>query len=82
MTGYQLLDNINQYIINPIILLMMAVAFVVFVWGVVVFIAKQDDTEAVEKGKKHMLWGILGLAIMVSVFGIIKVIVNFVADFG
>lgn len=81
MTGLTLLDRINQFIINPIIYLLMAVAFVYFIWGVVQFVGSKDDTDKVEEGKRHIIWGLLGLAIMVSAFGIIKLIINFVVSF-
>jgi len=82
-----LLDRINELIINPIIILLMSVALVVFIWGVVQFVMNREGTTisgdgksspgSLEQGKRHMVWGIIGLVIMVSVFGIIKVIIRF-----
>ena len=38
--------------------------------------AALDNEEEREKGKKNMLWGIIGMTIMVGVFGIITIILN------
>jgi ABC-type phosphate transport system permease subunit len=72
----QLIYRTNQFIVNPLILLLMAVAVLVFFWGVFEFISKSDSDEAREKGKRNMLWGIVGLFIMVAVFGIIQIILG------
>ncbi len=54
----------------------MTVATIVFVYGVFQFVRAAENPEARKKGQQHMLWGLIGLAIMVSVFTIIKLIVN------
>lgn len=69
----QLIDKLVDYIIDPIILVVFAAGFFMFVWGIVQFIWKLDEG-AQSSGKQHMLWGILGMLIMVSVYGIIALI--------
>mgnify|MGYP001602086237 CR=1 FL=1 len=59
-------------IINPIILLLAAVAFVVFLWGVFGFIAHAGDETKRKEGKDAILWGIIGLAIIFGAYGIIN----------
>jgi uncharacterized membrane protein YidH (DUF202 family) len=61
-------------IINPLITLLMVLGVLYFLWGLVQFIANAADSEGRETGKRHMIWGIVGLFIMVSVFGIIQVL--------
>ena len=70
------LNKINRYILNPIIVLMFAVALLVFIWGVFQFISNATENSAREDGKRNMLWGIVGMFIMVSVYGIIRVILS------
>lgn len=81
MTGYELLDQVVDQILNPIIQLMFAIALVWFLWGLFQFIRNSGSEEAVTTGKRHMIWGLIGLFIMSSVFGILNVIVNFLTDF-
>jgi hypothetical protein len=50
--------------------LVAAVALLYFFWGVAVFIFKADNDKAREEGKQKMLWGIVALFVMVSVWGI------------
>jgi len=70
------LAKFNDAILNPIITLLFAGAVVVFLWGVFEFIRDKDSDEAVGKGKQHMMYGIIGIFIMVSVFGIMRLILN------
>lgn len=69
-----IINKIVEVVINPLILLLMAIAFVVFLWGGFEFIAGASGVENREKGKRHMLWGIIGLFIMIAVFGILKIL--------
>lgn len=67
------LGKVVVQIINPIILLLAASAFVVFVWGVFQFIAHAGDEGKRKEGKDAILWGIVGLAIIFGAYGIINV---------
>ncbi|HEY4487039.1 MAG TPA: hypothetical protein VJB70_04920 [Candidatus Paceibacterota bacterium] len=72
----QVVAKINQFIVNPIIGLLFAVALIMFLWGVVEFIFRADSDIARENGKRHMLWGIFGMFIMFAVFAIMRIIVD------
>lgn len=71
---YQLYENLITYILNPVIILLLAVALMIFVWGIVQYIANSDSEEARRKGRSHIIWGLVGLVIMVSVRGIIELL--------
>lgn len=71
----QVLLKINFYIINPLIRILFALAFVIFVWGIIQYVLLQrDSVDAKGQGRQHMIWGIVGLAIMTSVFFIVRII--------
>lgn len=70
----QLLERINTYLFNPLIGLIFAVALAYFLWGVFVFIQNSDNDEQRKQGQQHMLWGVVGMFIMVAVYGILNVI--------
>jgi hypothetical protein len=55
---------------------MFTIALIVFIWGLVEFISKAGSEEGRETGRRNMLWGIAGMFIMVSVYGIITLILN------
>lgn len=68
--------NINRIIINPLILLLFALAVVYFLYGVVQFLANQDNEEKRSAGKSHMLYGIIGMTIMLGAFMIMGLITD------
>lgn len=73
----KLIAKVNQNIINPFIFLMVGVAVVIFLWGVVEFFKNADNAEERGTGIRHMIWGVIGLTIMISFAGIIGIIKNF-----
>ncbi|OGG48513.1 hypothetical protein A3G63_03150 [Candidatus Kaiserbacteria bacterium RIFCSPLOWO2_12_FULL_52_8] len=60
-------------IINPVILLLSAGAFIVFIWGVFEFIAHAGDVKKREEGRSAIFWGLIGLVIIFGAFGIINI---------
>jgi len=66
------IDKIQTVILFPLISLMMGVALLVFLWGVFQYISQAESDEARKTGRKHMLFGIIGLVIMVSAFALLK----------
>jgi len=71
-----LLASVNQYILNPIILLLFAVAFAVFLWGIFQFVRQADNPNVREEGQKNIMWGIIGMFIMFGVYGILAIILS------
>lgn len=70
------LEKAVQVIVNPIIQVVFAVAIIIFVYGVFEFVRGADNPEVRKQGQQHMLWGIIGLTIMVAVFTIIRILLN------
>lgn len=77
----EFMDKLNATILQPIVNLLLAVAVVYFLYGVMKFIKDQGSEDAQLEGKQHMIWGIIGLFIMVSVYGILSFINSFVLGF-
>lgn len=69
-------SSVNSKITNPLIILLFGLAVVYFLYGVFEFIANQESEEAKTKGKSHMIWGIVGIVIMMGVFTILNMIIN------
>lgn len=70
------LTNANRLIINPLIYLLFGIALVFFLYGVLQFIANADNEEKRMTGRNHMLWGIIGLGIMMGVWAILQIVIN------
>jgi len=71
-----LFKKILTNIVSPIVYLVGSIAVVYFIWGVVVFIQNADNAEKRKDGYHHMIWGIVGLFIMLSATGIINIILS------
>ena len=72
----ELLNKVNQFILIPIIILLFAVATLYFFWGIVQFINSETTDTKREDGKKKNLWGLVGMLIMISAYGIINLILG------
>lgn len=72
----ELVGRIVDAIINPLIVLMFAVASVYFLWGLATFVMNAEDSAGREEGKRKIIWGLIGLVIMVSVYGILAILSN------
>ena len=70
------LNKINQFILNPLILLAFAVAFLVFFWGIFQFISSQTVDAGREEGKRKIFWGVFGMFIMISAYSLIRLILG------
>lgn len=70
----QIIDRLVYSVIDPLILLVFAAGFFFFLWGLVKFLWNSREGEIASEGKQHMLWGVIGMFIMVSVYGIITLI--------
>ncbi len=67
--------KLSQFVINPILLLIFGAGAVVFVWGLVQYLYGLNvKGEQDSDGKKHMLWGMIGMFIMAAALTIIKII--------
>jgi hypothetical protein len=53
---------------------LLGLALVVFVWGMVLFIARSGDEKAIAQGKQQMIWGVIGLFVLVSIWGFIAIL--------
>ncbi|MFA6415109.1 MAG: hypothetical protein WC217_02530 [Candidatus Paceibacterota bacterium] len=67
------LGKVVEQIVNPIILLLAASAFVVFLWGVFEFIKNAGDETKRAEGRSAILWGLVGLVIIFGAYGIINI---------
>ena len=62
-------------IIGKLILFIFALTFLAFMWGVIKgWIIQGGNEEGIESGKKVVFAGIIGFVVMVSVWGILKLL--------
>ena len=74
-TLFDLLGFVNA-IINQAIPVVVSLAFLFFVWGLAKFILLSGDEKRHEEGRNIMIWGIIALFVLVSVWGIVNLVGN------
>ena len=61
-------------ILNNVVNFIMVIALLAFMVGVIRFMYSVGDTKSRDDGKQVMIWGIIAFAVMVSVWGLVKII--------
>jgi phosphotransferase system glucose/maltose/N-acetylglucosamine-specific IIC component len=74
MTIVPFLNKVNDLILNPIIMLLFAISFVYFVYGIITFIRLEPGDAKKTEARNAIIWGIVGMVIMFSVYGILTFI--------
>ncbi len=72
----RILSNVGGTL-NIIIAFLFVLATVIFLWGLVQYVANSGDEAAAKKGRKLMMYGIVGLAVMASVWGVVNIVIQY-----
>lgn len=62
-------------LLNKIIPILIVLGVLYFVWGVITYVIA-DDEEAKSTGRNRMVWGIIGLVIIVGVWALVRYVAN------
>ena len=62
-------------ILDTVIPILIVLGIVYFVWGVVQYVISSDE-EAKKKGKNRMIYGIIGLVVIVAMWGLVGIVTN------
>lgn len=71
---FGLLDAANT-LINRLIPFIIALTILVFLWGIFRFVLAKD-AEARKEARGYIVWGIISLFVMVSVWGLVNILVR------
>jgi len=63
-------------LINRLIPFVIALAVLVFLWGIFKFITAVGDADKRKEATGLIIWGIIGLFVMVSVWGLVNILVR------
>ena len=73
-TFRQLVENVFiGSILRPIVPVLIGMAVVVFIYGILTVMFSEGG-EKKESGKQFMIWGIVGIFVMVSVWGLVAIL--------
>ncbi len=63
-----------QSILDKIVPILISLAVVYFLWGLSVYILNAGNEESKTKGRGVMLWGIIAIFVMVSLWGFVSML--------
>jgi hypothetical protein len=63
-------------LIKTIVPFLFSLATAAFIWGIIQYFLNPENEENRKKGKSFMLWGIIALFVMVSMWGLVNVLSN------
>ncbi len=61
-------------LVNTIVPLFMVIAVAVFLWGIVKYITAAGDEEKAKEARGYIIYGLIGVFVMVAFWGIINVV--------
>lgn len=70
------ISSVDEKIINPLITFLFALAVVYFLYGALQFALNPENAEERSTGKSHMMWGIIGITIMMGVWFLMGVVIS------
>lgn len=70
----EILNLLTDIISRSLIPLLIAIALIVFIWGVINYITSAGDQEKRAESIQYMTWGIIGLFVIVAVWGLVGVL--------
>ncbi|MEK7569646.1 MAG: pilin [Patescibacteria group bacterium] len=73
-TVQDVICKLNE-ILGAILPFLVAVGVILFVWGVLQYVIGGDE-EAKKKGRTKMIYGIIGLAVIIALWGLVKILTN------
>ncbi len=69
-----LIGNIKSEIIDPLIWFLFVLGLLYFFYGVWELVRGAESEEARATGRQHIMWGVIGMFIMISFWGIMNLI--------
>lgn len=78
VTGICFVANTIIFIINGVLVpVLFSIAFIVFLYGVAqAYIFNGGNEDARKRGHQIILWGLIGFAVMISIWGLVNVVAN------
>jgi hypothetical protein len=80
--GDVILQKVVTEIFTPLYQVVVGIAFLYFLYGVAKFIYDMRNPSEKNTGKQHLLWGLVGLFIILSVGGILNVFGSIFGELG
>ena len=75
-TGGTLTNAVNSFtkVVDALIPFFLAIAVVVFIYGVIMYVLKAGDPEGRKNAQGYIIYGIIGIVVILSIYGIVALI--------
>lgn len=70
-----ILDQVD-IILSRVIPIIMVIATIVFLWGVIRYITAGGDEEKLKEGRSFIIFGLVGLFVMLAIWGVVRAMVS------
>lgn len=67
---------------KSVVPLLFTIAIVIFIYGVIQYVINPEQTDKREQGRSFIIWSIIGLFVIVSVWGLVSILQNTVGVSG
>ena len=74
--AYAFVERFNEVILYPVILLLTGIAFLVFLYGCLIYITHAENSSAREEGRSHIIYSIIGMFVMLVAYAILTIAAN------
>ena len=71
-----LITKLTSCFLTPIAYLLVSTSIVLFVFGVFKFMSAGESEKIKYEGKEYIFWGIVGIFVMVSMWGLVNILQN------
>lgn len=65
-----------QGILNKIVPFLIGLAVFIVIWGIITYVTHAAEEEKREEARRFVLWGIVGVFMMLSVWGFVNILLN------
>ncbi len=74
--AYAFVERFNEVILYPLILLLTGIAFLVFLYGCLIYITHAENSSAREEGRSHIIYSIIGMFVMLVAYTLLTIAAN------
>jgi len=74
--AFEFVQRFNEVILYPVILLLTGIAFLVFLYGCLIYITHAENSSAREEGRNHIIYSLIGMFVMLVAYAILTIAAN------
>lgn len=69
-------DDVQAFLRDQVIPLLIVIATIIFMVGILRYVTAGGDEEKIKAGRNMLIFGIVALAVMISMWGLVKILID------